>query len=219
MDPFAAGNVETMRPRVAALLPPGTPVTGPFAVNRLDWWREREPVAPADRRPEVFADERGPVGTGQKTKLVASTLFWGDENAPKNGTKNICDDPGKREKFKRRKRGFWGGWDSLAGHLQTAIQPRSRWWYVYSFLVLTPDRLQVFYAPSAEMPPSDIADEGAEVGWHCPRSQLAWIRHQKKEELFEFGFADGSWATLHLPNPKAFATQVSGILPAGAPRP
>lgn len=219
MDPFAVGNVEAMRPRVVALLPPGTTVTGPFAINRLDWWRESEPVAPADRRPEVFGDADGPVGTGQKAKLVATTLFWGDENAPKNGPKNICDDPNKREKFKRRKRGFWGGWGSLAGQLETAIQPRSRWWYVYSFLVLTPDGLQVFYAPSAEMPPSDIADEGAEAGWHCPRSQLAWIRRQKKEELFEFGFADGSWATLHLPNPEAFTTQVSGILPAGAPRP
>lgn len=153
MDPFAVGNVEAMRPRVVALLPPGTTVTGPFAINRLDWWRESEPVAPADRRPEVFGDADGPVGTGQKAKLVATTLFWGDENAPKNGPKNICDDPNKREKFKRRKRGFWGGWGSLAGQLETAIQPRSRWWYVYSFLVLTPDGLQVFYAPSAEMPP------------------------------------------------------------------
>ncbi|MFF3496761.1 hypothetical protein ACFYWS_36100 [Streptomyces sp. NPDC002795] len=219
MDPFADGNVDAVRPRVVALLPPGTPVTGPFTVSRLDWSREREPVAPSDRRPEVFGDAYGPVGTGQKAKLVVTTLFWGDENTPKSGPRNICDDPEKREKFKRRNRGFWGGWDSLAGQLEAAIQPRSRWWYVYSFLVLTPDGIQVFYAPSGVMPPSDIADEGAEAGWHCPRSQLAWIRHQEKEELFEFGFADGSWATLHLPNPEAFTTQVSGILQAGAPRP
>ncbi|MFJ9178759.1 hypothetical protein [Streptomyces sp. NPDC102360] len=219
MSAIAAAQAKDMSPRVAALLPPGTPVTGPFTINRLNWWREREPVAPADRRPEVFSDGDDSVGTGQKAKVVASTLFWGDENAAKTGPKNICDDPGKREKYKRRKRGFWGGWDSLAGQLEAAIQPRSRWWYVYSFLVLTPDGLQVFYAPSAVMPPSGIEDEGVEAGWHCPRSQLAWIRHQKKAELFEFGFADGSWATLNLPDHEAFTTQVSGILPVGATRP
>ncbi|MFJ9088354.1 hypothetical protein ACIRL3_38685 [Streptomyces sp. NPDC102384] len=96
--------------------------------------------------------------------MVVSTLFWGDENASTNDPKHICDDPGKREKYKRHQRGFWGGWDSLAGQLETAIQPRSRWWCVYSFLVLTPDGLQVFYAPSSVAPPSGIADEGAEAG-------------------------------------------------------
>ncbi|WP_306323347.1 MULTISPECIES: hypothetical protein [unclassified Streptomyces] len=213
----SAACAEEMRPRVVALLPPGTPVTGPFTINRLDWWREREPVAPADRRPKAFVDADNTVGTGHKAKVVASTLFWGDENASTNGPKHICDDPGKREKYKRRKRGFWGGWDSPAGQLETAIQPNSRWWYVRSFLVLTPDALQVFYAPCASSDSFDLA-EGAEAGWRCPRSQLAWIRRQKKETLFEFGFTDGSWATLNIPNHE-FTTQVPGILPAGASRP
>lgn len=214
----AAASAETMSARVGALLSPGTPVTGPFAINRLDWWREREPVAPADRRPEVFDDIESDVGTGQKAKVVASTLFYGDDNASKNGPKQICDDPDKREKFKRRNRGFWGGWDSSAGLLEIAIQPRSRWWYVRSFLVLTPDVLQVFYAPCVASD-SFVLAEGVEAGWRCPRSQLGWIRRQKKDMLFEFGFTDGSWATLHLPHHEAFTTQVSGILSTGAPRP
>lgn len=45
------------------------------------------------------------------------------------------------------------------------------------------------------------------------------IRNRLLVELFEFGFADGSWVTLNLPDLEAFRTQFSGLLPAGASRP
>ncbi|WP_327661259.1 MULTISPECIES: hypothetical protein [unclassified Streptomyces] len=61
MSTIVAARAEDMRSRVVALLPPGTVVTGRFPINRLNWWREREPVAPADRRPEVFGDVGNPV--------------------------------------------------------------------------------------------------------------------------------------------------------------
>ncbi|WP_425828807.1 hypothetical protein [Streptomyces fractus] len=65
----------------------------------------------------------------------------------------------------------------------------------------------------------ELATRITEVDTSLKDFQGVWIRHQMNDELFEFGFADGSWATLHLPAHEPFTTQVSGILPAGAARP
>ncbi|WP_420032360.1 hypothetical protein ACN2WE_05740 [Streptomyces sp. cg28] len=81
-----------------------------------------------------------------------------------------------------------------------------------------PDGLRVFHASCAKALSFDLA-EAAETGRHCARSQLAWIRRHKKEAHFEFGFVDGSWATVHVPDHEAVTHRVAGILPAGGDRP
>ncbi|MFJ9088358.1 hypothetical protein ACIRL3_38705 [Streptomyces sp. NPDC102384] len=214
----AAEFAEVMRPRVAELLEARTSVVALCFIERLPLWKEAEPAAPTEMRPEVFNNLRRSGNVFSKVWAASYQLFLGGDNKPPAGP-NFSGDPNKREKYKESNRAFWGGWNSVAGQLEAATQPRSGWLCIHSFLVLTPEHLQVFYAPSAQATEYEVG-EGAQAGWQIPRSRLSWIRkHHKKEGCFEFGFDDGSWCTLYLPAHEEAMPQIPGILAAGAPTP
>ncbi|MCK1799128.1 hypothetical protein MTQ01_24485 [Streptomyces sp. XM4193] len=55
--------------------------------------------------------------------------------------------------------------------------------------------------------------ELAEVGWEIPLGHLRWIRQRRDSSscFYEFGFADGSWASIELGPPQELEA-VQGFL-------
>ncbi|MDI3385158.1 hypothetical protein QIS99_02835 [Streptomyces sp. B-S-A8] len=192
-------------------------LVGPFHIDRFGLMKEKEPVAPKGLRPEVFSEQRMTGGALRKMWAAGMQIFWSEKGNP-SGPQEFGADPARRAEFRQKGKAFFGGWESTAGQLLAAVQPVSRWWYVWSFLALTPEGLRVYYAPSHQSSAFELA-EGVLAGPAFPRERLAWIRRHKDGKHHEWGFTDGSWVTLHVADHEEFARQVPGVLEPKAPVP
>ncbi len=90
----------------------------------------------------------------------------------------------------------FGDWDSTAGQLLVASQPKSRSRFA-SYLAVTPTKLLVFHVLNATR--SANFGSAAEANWTIPIQQLTWTRDSRdklNDGGLQLGFADGSWMTL-----------------------
>ncbi|MFH8572323.1 hypothetical protein [Streptomyces sp. NPDC017993] len=190
----------------SSTLPMGEQLIGAFEVCRaMSDLREDDADVPPDRRPKVLAGSALP---GDKRRGFFSFLF---ESAtltdPKPGSVKATGDPAARAKRQKKNGRFFGTWDSLAGQWLAAGQPQSDTG-VITVLMLTDCRLRFAYIQNVHR--SQTAPD-VEAGVCFPRAALAWTRRRSSgQKEFQFGFTDGSWGTLLIPQEKEFLTLFPG---------
>lgn len=91
---------------------------------------------------------------------------------------------------------FHGGWNSMAGHLACAIEPRTKN-RLAVLLQVTDHRLQLAYVSRARYITGGLGP--AEVGWSTDLRNVTWIRDRSDVAGgdHEIGFVDGSWCSVH----------------------
>ncbi|MFF4604539.1 hypothetical protein ACFY12_17650 [Streptomyces sp. NPDC001339] len=171
--------------------------------------REDDADVPTALRPEVLSG--GEAIAGDKAGGFLSFFFTAATNTePKEGKVKATGDPAARALRQKKNGLFFGEWESLAGRWLAASQPRSRMG-VLTVLVLTGSHLRFVYV-QRRRGGSKLGDAVA-AGEAFPRGQLAWTRrHGKRSTDFQFGFTDGSWGTLTIPDDKYFLELFPGTL-------
>ncbi|MDC7338595.1 hypothetical protein [Streptomyces lydicus] len=193
---------------VTSVLPRDERFLGAFEVGRaLSDRREDDADVPPDRQPKVLVGRSGP---GDKRRGFLSFLF---ETAtltdPKPGPVRATGDPADRMKRQRKNGRFFGTWDSLAGQWLAAGQPHAET-AVISCVALTELHLRFVYVQNVRRSQTDRA---IEAGACFPRTTLAWTRRRNgARKEFQFGFTDGSWGTLLVPQEREFLTLFPGTL-------
>ncbi|GGO55970.1 hypothetical protein GCM10012287_48470 [Streptomyces daqingensis] len=150
----------------------------------------KQPIAPKEHRPQVFVGMNRPSDSWGTVFSVLGRLLTNDlfnYSAPMNS------DAGQREKCRQEGAAFFGDWTSNAGELLAALQPQSRTG-VISMLTVTTHRARVIYIQRRRGSMYRLRD-GTELGWSWPLDQLAWVR-QRAGKNVQFGFPDGSWASV-----------------------
>ncbi|GAA2967562.1 hypothetical protein [Streptomyces enissocaesilis] len=92
-------DTEMMKQRVASLLPGGVELMGLFPIECLALWKEKEPVAPRDMRPEVFSDLRMSGSFPYKVWSAGIQTFWSESLS---GSPEMCADEQQRAEWKRK---------------------------------------------------------------------------------------------------------------------
>lgn len=100
-----------------------------------------------------------------------------------------------RETARKQNYPYYGEWTSTAGRLLAAVQPRSKAG-VYPVLTVTEHNLHVVCIQRRRGTFARLG-EAMHVTGTIHRGDLSWVR-DRGDPSFEFGFRDGSWATLGL---------------------
>ncbi|MFG2532639.1 hypothetical protein [Streptomyces sp. NPDC048516] len=193
---------------IASALPANERLVGAFEVGRaLSDGREDDADVPPDRQPKVLIGQSRP---GDRRRGFLSFLF---ETAtltdPRPGPVKATGDPTARVKRQKKNGRFFGTWESLAGQWLAAGQPNAET-RVITFVALTEYQLRFVYVQNIRRSQTDRA---VEAGACFPRTALAWTRHRASgRKEFQFGFGDGSWGTLMVPQDKEFLALFPGTL-------
>ncbi|MGW7572581.1 hypothetical protein [Streptomyces sp. NPDC054765] len=193
---------------VASALPVNERLVGAFEVGRaMSDRREDDADVPPGRQPKVLVGHGRP-GDGRRGffSFLFDTATLTD---PKPGPVKATGDPAARVKRQKKNGRFFGTWDSLAGQWLAAGQPHAETGVII-FVALTECSLRFVYVQNVRRSQTGRA---VESGACFSRTALAWTRHRaggRKE--FQFGFADGSWGTLLVPQDKEFLALFPGTL-------
>ncbi|MGY5080172.1 hypothetical protein ACWIGX_24305 [Streptomyces nigrescens] len=184
--------------KIPAVLPAGEVYLGGFTTSRSPYATGTGGCdVPDKRRPRVLADGRSSSGDflGKFGEFVFRFLT-ADFSSPSQFDK--VTDPAKRAKAQKRKKTFFGGWDSLAGQWLAAAQPRAKVGVLVA-VALTERNFHFVYAQYNRW--NGKLDEAIELGPSFRRDCLSWTRltgaHDHDVQL---GFSDGSWGTLFGPD-------------------
>ncbi|MFI7099747.1 hypothetical protein ACIBK8_10355 [Streptomyces sp. NPDC050161] len=169
---------------------------GGFAVDRADSDNgSASGDVPRARRPEVLV---GHGGIGTPFAKLGKALFGILTNdVPALSTTTATDDLAVRKKRQAGNGAFFGTWDSLAGRWLAAGQPRSASG-VTTTVALTDGTMRFVYVQSRRL--SGKLGNAVEPGAAFPRDALVWTRRSNTFRDVQFGFADGSWGTLLVPD-------------------
>ncbi|MFI0788511.1 hypothetical protein ACH4Q6_23290 [Streptomyces lydicus] len=97
----------------------------------------------------------------------------------------------------------------MAGQWLAAGQPCAETG-VITFVALTELHLRFVYVQNVRRSQTDRA---VEAGACFPRAALTWTRRRNSaRKEFQFGFTDGSWGTLLVPQEQEFLTMFPGTL-------
>ncbi|MGP8301311.1 hypothetical protein ACTPOK_25975 [Streptomyces inhibens] len=180
--------------KVAAVLPAGEVYLGGFTTARSPLSSGTDGCdVPDRRRPVVLADGRSSSGDFLG-KLGEFFFRAATSDVPSPGRADTTLDPAKRAKSQKKKKPFFGGWDSMAGQWLAAAQPRAKVGIIIA-VALTERNFQFVYAQHNRW--NGKLDEAIELGASFRRDILSWTR--LKDGSFnevQFGFSDGSWGTL-----------------------
>ncbi|WP_405838955.1 hypothetical protein OG528_14955 [Streptomyces platensis] len=183
--------------KIAAVLPAGQVYLGGFTTSRSTSSSPDRCDAPDNRRPVVLSKARTSSGDflGKLGGIFFRTLT-ADIPSPSGGDTAL--DPVKRAKSQKRKKAFFGGWDSMAGQWLAAAQPRTKVGVIVAVAV-TDSHFHFVYAQYNRW--NGTLDEAIELGASFRRDALSWNRltHSAPDEV-QLGFTDGSWGTLMGPD-------------------
>lgn len=203
--------------RVMAALPQGEQLRAAFLPSLTSYGSGGNPYAPDSHRPEVFTGLRMPGdGWGAFIGTLGRLLTNDIAHTP---VKAIAD-PAQREKLKKRQSVFYGAWESGAGQLLAAVQPRSKAGVVTA-LAVTDRALRVVYVQRRRGSHAKLG-ETTSLGWFCSLQQLAWVRKHPawgEGKSYEFGFPDGSWGVLGLQGQAELEQHYPDVLPQKAATP
>ncbi|MCZ2524838.1 hypothetical protein [Streptomyces sp. HB2AG] len=153
------------------------------------------PVPPKKHRPAVFQGRNSPGDWLVRVGLPGAALLSGVSLNPADAPGRLYEAWQDRERQKGKP--FFGGWGSTAGTMAAALAPVASTG-VACVLLLTELRLHIVYVEQARF--SGEPGE-AVLGPSLERAQVTWLRDRRDMRAgeFEFGFADGSWTTVHFP--------------------
>lgn len=177
--------------RVGEAVPRGEGLITAFESEpALDPPSKKKPIAPDAHRPQVFEGMTTPSDSWGIVLSVLAKIVTA-EISPSAAP--VFSDPTQRDACKRENRAFYGGWTSQAGQLLAALQPRSKTG-VISLLAVTGQGIRVVYVQRRRGSMYRLRD-GTQLGWTYPIGEFSWVRQRAGKNL-EFGFPDGSWATV-----------------------
>lgn len=178
--------------RVQTLLPM-EPVLGAYGATVASAQRGgRAVVPPKERRALIFEGHQMPGDTWGAFWGTLGRILAGDvlETPPSS-----LEPKADRETARKRNYRYYGEWTSAAGCLLIGLQPRSKAG-VYPVLAVTEQCLHVACIQRKRGTYSKLGD-AMQLTCTIQRMDLGWVR-ERGELTFEFGFRDGSWATLDL---------------------
>ncbi|MFD7661667.1 hypothetical protein [Streptomyces sp. NPDC059788] len=182
--------IPELEKKVAAVLPAGEALVGAFRVERTE---EGDGSVPRRRRPKVLGG-RGGVGD-VVARFFRFFYCVVTTDVPALQIPTVSDDPAQRERRQRKKGLFFGTWEGMAGRWMAAGQPRCMPG-VNTVVAVTEGHLRFVYVQCARL----SGKLGAvETGAVFRRGDLVWTRRHNTAGDMQFGFADGSWATLTVP--------------------
>jgi hypothetical protein len=122
----------------------------------------------------------------------------------------------EREEAKKKNKPHYGAWEDSAGQLIAALQPRSRSGF-YPTLAIAEQDLHIVCIQRKR---GTIAKLGTatQVTGTLSRGELSWVR-QRGNAAYEFGFRDGSWATIDVFKADDIADVFPNLLGKKAPIP
>jgi hypothetical protein len=178
--------------RVQTLLPM-EPVLGAYGATAAAALRGgRAMVPPKEYRTLIFEGHRMPGDTWGAFWGTLGRILAGDvlETPPTS-----LEPKSDRETAQKRNYRYYGEWTSAAGRLLVGLQPRSKAG-VYPVLAVTEHCLHVACIQRKRGTYAKLGD-AMQLTCTIQRRDLGWVR-ERGEPSFEFGFRDGSWATLDL---------------------
>ncbi|WP_411140027.1 hypothetical protein [Streptomyces sp. x-80] len=190
--------------RVRSALPPDGFPAAVFTVHHLLDGSEGGGDAPKELRPQVLVGHhmRGD-GWAHALSFIpfAFKVVLNEFPSPSAGS----DDPAVRVQRQKQNSKFFGSWDSLAGKLMAAAQPRCSGGVTTTF-ALSGDQARFVYWQRRRW--GAKLGDAHELGESFRRDSIAWTRRRSKNlGEFQFGFDDGSWGTLLTPDSDAFVEQ------------
>ncbi|MGW7572582.1 hypothetical protein [Streptomyces sp. NPDC054765] len=188
--------------KIAAVLPAGQVYLDGFTTSRSTSSSADRCDTPDKRRPVVLTHARS--GSGDFLGKLGGFFFRTlTADVPSPSGADAALDPVKRAKSQKRKKAFFGGWDSMAGQWLAAAQPRTKAGVIVAVAV-TDSHFQFVYAQYNRW--NGKLDEAIELGASFRRETLSWSRltHTNPDEV-QLGFTDGSWGTLMGPDADARA--------------
>lgn len=152
---------------------------------------EGVPAPPGDLRADVFPEAGS--ATDRWLDRAAKAERFLDRMNPVNAVVDAFDDRGGRAE-----QALSGSWESAAGQLACALQPRAGGNFV-SVLLLGDHGLHVVHVQKS--PDGRKVGPGTHYGWGAPLRRVAWIRKRDgaKHGTHEIGFDDGSWVRVLFP--------------------
>ncbi|MEU0738326.1 hypothetical protein [Streptomyces sp. NPDC006134] len=152
---------------------------------------EGVPTPPGRLRADVFPDAGS--ATDRRLDRAAKAERFLDRMNPVNAVVDAFDDRGGRAE-----QTLSGGWESAAGQLACALQPRAGSNFV-SVLLLGDRGLHVVHVQKS--PNGHKAGPGTHYGWGVPLRRVTWFRKRNgaKHGTHEIGFDDGSWVRVLFP--------------------
>ncbi|MCB5907607.1 hypothetical protein [Streptomyces pinistramenti] len=169
---------------------------GGFAVDRTGTNSgEAAGYVPRARRPEVLVGHGGACAPLVRLGSVLFGILTND--VPALAPTKATDDLAVRKQRQAGNGAFFGTWDSLAGQWLAAGQPHSASG-VTTAVALAGDRMRFVYVQSRRV--SGKLGDAVELGAEFPRAALSWTRLRDSSKDVQFGFADGSWGTLLVPD-------------------
>lgn len=154
-------------------------------------------------RPVIFEGQRMPGDTWRALYANPARIFTSNILDP---TSASLADGYNREKAKKRNRSQYGEWTSSAGRLLIAVQPRSRAG-VYPTLAIAERHIYIVCIQRQRGTLKKLG-KATHVTASLRRQDMSWVR-ERGDVDYEFGFTDGSWATLSV----AFADDLGDFFP------
>ncbi|MET9295300.1 hypothetical protein [Streptomyces sp. NPDC003077] len=182
-----------LRRLVEEVLEPGERVVDMFPVEAGEVRLDTTPLPPREWEVLVFGAQSWQE-TSWGSRAFDSVLNFLSPDPPRGE----FGDPALREKHLRKKKAFWGAWDSLAGGLLRGLRPRGA--AEHKILLLTDRRAQLVYLGHVAVPGGEPVLR-SETGWRCAPHELVWVRdcRDRSRGHYQLGFSDGTWAPVYFP--------------------